>query len=191
MRVTRALGRRLGRVLPFLAGALAGAAAVRVVWGARRSRLSADPYGEAAGRGHPESPPSAAALAAGYETTDVSARDIARIMAVFAVGGFASVGLMLWGLGHLHQADMARAAGLTGVERTPITVPEPHLQADPQTELGALQVRQAALLHHYARLPAGLARIPIDRAMVLLVGTPMDPPGTVFASAAASGRSRP
>ncbi len=186
----RAIWRRVGRVLPFLAGALTGAAAVRLA-SARRPALAPDPLGELAGRGHPEAPPGAAALAAGFETDDANAVDIARIMAVFAISAIVSVGLMMWVLGKLHHADTAREAGLTAVERTPIDVPEPHLQADPQTELGLLQARQSKLLHSYAKLPGGLARIPIDRAMARLVGTPMDPPGTVFPPAPAQGHAKP
>lgn|GEM_PF-2326820 len=185
----RAIWRRVGRVLPFLAGALTGAAAVRLA-SARRPALAPDPFGELAGRGHPEGSPSAAALAAGFETDDANAGDIARIMAVFAISAIASVGLMLWWLGRLHHADATREAGLTDVERRPIEVPQPHLQADPYAELGMLQARQGKLLHSYMKLPGGLARIPIDRAMALLVGTPLDPPGTVFSPVPAAGSSK-
>jgi hypothetical protein len=71
--------------------------------------------------------------------------------------------------------------------------PEPRLQTSPRDDLRRLRAREEALLHGYAWVDrqAGVARIPIDRAIELLAArglpgaTPAAPtPGTADAGAA-------
>ena len=174
-------GERLRGILPFLAGAataFAGALLVRPGVGASSRQSPAatapDPFGKAFGRGNPGKPPSAASLTAGYETDDANARLLVGIIAVFALCAIAGIGLMVFYLSLLHQRDAARDTGLTAEQRVQTAPPLPHLQADPVGELAALQASQNALLLGYARLDDKTARIPIDRAMALIIGQSLD-----------------
>ena len=65
---------------------------------------------------------------------------------------------------------------LTAEQTTPITPPAPTLQGNPVEELAALHARESGLLTGYAwRNDAHTeARIPIERAMQLIVGHPLD-----------------
>jgi hypothetical protein len=159
-------------VLGILVGTAAGIGLARLF--APREGATVEDFGPLTGRGAPEGMPSPAALTAGYEPSDAVASDIAWIMAVFVGSALAAIALMVVLLHVWHGGDARRDAGLTAVQRITIATPEPHLQADPLGEIAGLQRREAALLHGTARLTATTARIPIERAMALMVGQPLD-----------------
>ena len=133
-----------------------------------------DPFGPQAGRGASQGPIDPASLEAGYETDDANARQLGRIMAVFAGSALFGIALMVFYLNVLHHRDAARELGLTNLQREQIDPPLPHLQANPIAELAGLQANQNRLLQGYATLDADTARIPIDRAMVLVTGESLD-----------------
>jgi hypothetical protein len=98
-----------------------------------------------------------------HEGYGVFARQLHWIAVIIAVCLVAIVWLMYrlattW-LGPLPRAPVA------GV------VPAPRLQSNPPAELAAMRAREQLLLHSYAWIDEGegIARIPIERAMELLV----------------------
>ena len=58
--------------------------------------------------------------------------------------------------------------GLSQLDRTP---PEPRLQTRPEVDLKAMRAEEDQILHRYGWVDegAGVARIPVDRAMQLLI----------------------
>ncbi len=151
----------------------------RAPFGHRRPGASMpDLLGVEGGRGGASTPPSTRALEAGFEVADADAGALWRVMGIFALSTIASVALMIFVLGRFHRDDAALEARLTAVEQTRIVPPAPNLQADPQGDLGRLRAREYGRLHQYAKLASGHARIPIERAMALLAGTKLDPPGS-------------
>jgi hypothetical protein len=76
----------------------------------------------------------------------------------------------VWGLyGRFERQDEARGRPAPVGEITP--VPEPRLQVNPQGDLEKIQAQETEILSTYAWIDRddGVARIPIDRAMQLLV----------------------
>ncbi|MDQ4074993.1 MAG: cytochrome c [Chloroflexota bacterium] len=107
----------------------------------------------------------------GYETSDFSVPTIAW----FTAGGVVLVILLLaaacaaFGLlaDRAAQADRPLSALATGELAEP---PPPRLQSAPQLDMAELRAREEALLGNYEVIDeeAGVARIPIDRAMELI-----------------------
>lgn len=113
----------------------------------------------------------------GYETEDVDVRNTWAI-----VGGLAlTVALVVAGLAYLQQRFAAAQRDglppLTQQQRTPLRPPAPNLQADPYRDIETLLRAEAERLNGYAYTDASRsrARIPIERAMTLTVGKPLDP----------------
>jgi hypothetical protein len=130
----------------------------------------------ATGRGRPIDPPSTAALSHGYETVDTNVRALVIIIVVsvaLIVGGLAGVFTMF---AAFVRHDRARAQTMTAEQKADIIPPEPHLQADPYRDLNAALMGQTQVLTTYGWADADhkQARIPIDRAMALVVGKPLD-----------------
>lgn len=130
----------------------------------------------ATGRGRPIDAPSATALTHGYETVDTNVRALVIIMAVsiaLIIGGLAAVFTMY---AAFSRHDRASAETMTAEQKAPIMPPEPHLQADPYRDLGAAVMEQTQALTTYGWADADhkQAHIPIDRAMALVVGKPLD-----------------
>jgi hypothetical protein len=113
----------------------------------------------------------------GYETTDAEARPI-----WIAAGGlvvsvaFVVVGISLM-YAWLHERDLANQKR-TRVDRVTAAVaetrpqfPEPRLQVAPQADLAGLRAREDGELKRYGWVDreAGVVRVPIERAMDLLV----------------------
>ena len=121
--------------------------------------------------------PDAGSLAAGYETHDMDAAGLARIIAGFAVTVAAAIGLMFWMIGFFVDRDLASRPPLTAQEQARIEPPGPQLQVHPFKDIATLRVREDRLLGSYAWLAPDhkQARIPIDRAMALVIGRPLDP----------------
>ncbi len=167
-------GVRARGVASFLAGAATALAGARLLAPRRAVPGAIDPFGTEMGKGKSQGAPDPRSLAAGYETDDANARQLGRIMAIFAGSALSGIVLMAILLNVLHHRDAARDVGLTVLQRAQVTPPLPHLQADPIGELGALQANQNQLLQGYATLDADTARIPIARAMVLVTGQSLD-----------------
>ena len=130
----------------------------------------------ATGRGRPIDAPSAAALAHGYETVDTNVRALVIIIAIsvaLIVGGLASVFAVY---ASFARHDRASAQAMTLEQKATIMPPEPHLQADPYRDLNAALMEQTQVLTTYGWVDADhkQARIPIDRAMALVIGKPLD-----------------
>ena len=153
------------------ATALAGA---RIFAPRAALRVHEDARGMRAAHGAPSDPPSAASLAAGYDVNDAAAGRLVWTMLIFAASAIIAVALMVLFLGLLRHQDTARDAALTPQQRVEAPPPLPHLQADPLDEMAAARTRQDAKLHGYARIDANTARIPIDRAMALVLGQSLD-----------------
>lgn len=115
----------------------------------------------------------------GHERSDVSISGIVKFGVGLAIAA-ALVHVALWGLFRWFQAREVKrdqpvppivAASL---RRTP---PEPRLEPDPLAPRAAAQAREDAILASYGWIDrkAGIARIPIDRAMELLVEKGLPP----------------
>ncbi len=123
------------------------------------------------------SPPSPEALKDGFEPRDANTRSIGTVMVVAVALIAASITGLFVLLGSFHRADRATPP-LTAQQRAPIAPPGPPLQANPQYDLASLGKRETGLLNTYQWLSPEhtAARIPIDRAMAMVVGRPLDPP---------------
>jgi hypothetical protein len=115
----------------------------------------------------------------GHETSDVSIRPIVK----FGIGlgvATALISVALWGLFRLYDREERKqdrplppmvAASLA---RTP---PEPRLEPDPLAPRRRIRAREDAVLTTYGWVDrrTGVVRIPIDRAMELLVERGLPP----------------
>lgn len=132
---------------------------------------------DASGRGAPQGPVNAPSLKAGYEVADTNVRVLVIIMVVsvaLMVGGVAAVFWMYAGFDrHFRAPD----ASMTVEQRAPIVPPLPHLQAEPFREIDATLLEQKRQLTTYGWGDPShkQAHIPIERAMRLVVGKPLDP----------------
>jgi hypothetical protein len=124
--------------------------------------------------------PAPSARRLGYEPKDVSARWIVGV----AVGGLLVLALsaaILYGLQRLYAA-----LHVVSVEPPPTVLerlepaPPPRLQAEPAQDFPTYRAREAAILDSYAWVDedAGVARIPIERAMALLAERGWPQPAT-------------
>ncbi len=112
----------------------------------------------------------------GYEVRDTRAGTLAIIMVVsVAIIGGSITGLFSL-IGHYRSVD-TRSAPLTPQQLAVIVPPGPHLQGHPLHDIAEERKRESDLLDHYAWIdPAHQrARIPIARALALVVGKPLDP----------------
>ena len=163
------------------AAMVAGGVAVAVRFavpapGARRTGESRAAEGEETGRGRHGTPASRSALIAGHETADMNVRTMARVLvSLGSIAGF--MVLLMIGFESLVIPPRERGqASLTVQQTTHPAPPAPNLQSDPVPELDRLNAAENQLLNHYARIDADHARIPIDRAMSLIIGRSLDPP---------------
>lgn len=146
-----------------------------------------------AGRGKRRGPINAPSLAAGYEVADTDVRALAIIMVVsvtLVVIGLATVFRMYASFDrHFQAADTS----LTAEQRAPIVPPLPHLQAQPFRDIDAMLMEQKRRLTSYGwDSPAGQrAHIPIERAMLLMVGKPLDKTAQGAAEAGSSEMAAP
>jgi hypothetical protein len=138
-----------------------------------------------------------AGVVRGHERRDVNLRVI--LITLFIMGVTAIViHTCLWFLMRAYAANPAEALEKAAADaRGPQTPPEPRLQVSPPSDLGEVRRAETAALSTYGWTDrgAGFARIPIDRAMDLLVqrGLPRTPPpakpGTVVRGGATSPAS--
>lgn len=93
---------------------------------------------------------------------DLDVRLILRIMGLL-VAGLIVAAAALWGLFRV----LSEGPPLT----EPVPIPKPRLQVAPARELEALRAAEDAVLNSYGWVDreAGIVRVPIERAMELLV----------------------
>lgn len=128
--------------------------------------------------GTPGTPPSAEALAHGWEPKDISAHGVTIVLGIIAATTALVIGivfLMVWRFDVHREAVLSR---LTAEETAQIMPPAPHLQQDPFADLAREKSREARLLTEYGWINSAhtLAHIPIDRAMALSIGKSLDAP---------------
>jgi hypothetical protein len=137
---------------------------------------------------HTEEPGARTAPGTGHETSDVSIRGIVR----FGIGlGIATavISLAMWGLFRFFAARQDRREELVSpmvaanLRRTPSG---PRLEPNPLAPRRAAQARENAVLESYGWVDpnTGIARIPIDRAMELLVQRGLPPSKPILPPAA-------
>jgi hypothetical protein len=110
----------------------------------------------------------------GYERSDVAVKWVFGFIAALFLGGIALHFVIAWQLERLRkQSPPADQWARTGQVRSLDLVQQkvPRLQISPPAELQAFREREEAQLHSYGWInrTAGVARIPIERAMNLLV----------------------
>ncbi len=166
------LARLAGRAA-LVAGSVAMAVRVTVPRVEQSAGRTSDD-GENEGRGRHSTPASRASVLAGHETEDMSARTMARVLVSLAGVAVVMVFLMLGFERLIIPPREHRFATLPPQETQHPPPPAPNLQSDPVADLTRLNGTADELLNHYARIDADHARIPIDRAMALTVGRPLD-----------------
>jgi hypothetical protein len=124
---------------------------------------------------------------AGYETGDMTPRQIAGAAAALFVGLALSLGVVAGAAAWLNHSE--RQPPATALETQPITPPWPRLEVNGRNARQVVEATAQRRLQGYAWVDrqAGTARIPIERAMQLLAarGWP-DKPG-----AAPAGQGAP
>jgi len=129
------------------------------------------------GRGEPTVPPDSKAASLGYETEDISAAMVGRILGGFAATVVVSVTLLFVMIHFFRGADNAGQPALTAQQSADIVPPGPRLQSDPYRDLRDQHGAEEQKLAGYAWAdPAHTrVRIPIDRAMALVAGRSLEP----------------
>ena len=127
-------------------------------------------------RGHHTVSPSAEAKHAGHETTDIDVRGVAFILAGFAATAALVVGIVFVMIWHFHVSQHQSWARLTPQEITHVAPPPPRLEVNPLAVIQRHVAEQQHLLTSYGWTSAdhATARIPIARAMALIVGKSLD-----------------
>lgn len=136
--------------------------------------------------------PPSASVEHGHELRDIRARPIVYAGIGLAVAGLTVLLLMLLVLNLLasraskESAPASPLAGAYGLKAPP----QPRLQTEPRGDLAQLRAAEDATLHGYGWVDrqAGIVRIPIERAIDLVVNTYADniPRGAVGVSPAVS-----
>ncbi len=130
--------------------------------------------------------PDPAAIRQGHERRDISV----RVVAWFAVGLVVSTAIIyvaVVGLYHLFESYHPSPDAPSRIALHPhMLAPQPQLQVNPALDLQAFQAAEETKLHRYGWIDKskGIVRIPIERAMDLIVerGLPTRGPGTRNAS---------
>ena len=128
------------------------------------------------GRGRHAGSPSRDAHRAGHETLDMSAPVMLRYFAVLAVVAVAAV-LGMAELRHRAASSQQRSQATLTVQQTSHPKPPgPGLQADPLQEITQFRQAQTASVDQYGWVDPGhtRARVPVDRAMALMVGRELE-----------------
>lgn len=168
--------RKATRTLRWAAAAAVLAAGGVTLFERLRIRHSDKPVALATGRGRPIDPPSAASLAHGYETVDTNVRALVTIIAVSVALIVVGLAVVFTTYASFSRNDRASAATMTLEQKAAIIPPEPHLQAEPYRDLNAALMEQTQVLTTYGWADADHkhAHIPIERAMALIAGKPLD-----------------
>ncbi len=140
------------------------------------SATVAEPFGEQTGHGNPATPPSRQARQARHETSDMSGRLMVRLVAGLGlVMALAIVGMVGVQRVMRSRADHAQPP-VTAEQLVQPPPPGPNLQANPVPDLATLRAAESRLLDNYAWITPdhARARIPVARAMTLIVGRKLD-----------------
>ena len=119
--------------------------------------------------------------AVSYEPSQADLHVVLAFLAALALAA-ALVLLVLWGMfGYFRTAERGPLPS-PRMYTSPPSVPQPQLQPDPVADYNVYRLSSAEILQSYGWVDqkAGIARIPIDKAMDLLVerGLPWHAPGT-------------
>ena len=139
--------------------------------------------------------PGAEAAARGYEVADVPVRRVA--VALVAILGSLILTMAVLGVFYRFELDGEHQARpeAPALARIPVVPPEPSLLADQAAQRQAIEAAAAARLSSYGWTDrdAGIAHIPIARAMAILAerGWPEVPTGQGGAAARPVDRPRP
>ena len=104
----------------------------------------------------------------GHEPDNLAVRSVLGLAGILLAGLLivfaAAYGLVSW-------YEHITPGATRGTETPSVAVPMPHLQVYPQLDLAAQRAAKQHLLQEYAWIdrPAGRVRIPIDRAMELML----------------------
>ncbi|MDP4005711.1 hypothetical protein [Methylobacterium sp. NEAU K] len=114
----------------------------------------------------------------GHETRDVNVRNTALVMAGLALSALAVVGTMVWLMGAFSASQRRALPALTPQQTARLMPPAPNLQANPYADIDRARAEASARLSGYGyRDPDRTrARIPVGRAMELIVGRSLDAP---------------
>ena len=118
-----------------------------------------------------------------YEPSEADLRVVLVFLAALALAS-ALILLVLWGMFGYFRSQSAERGPLPSphMYTSPPNVPQPQLQPDPVADYNVYRVSAGELLHSYGWVDqkAGIARIPIDKAMDLVAerGLPWKAPGT-------------
>lgn len=125
----------------------------------------------------PTRTPQAAPETPGHERSDVHAGATGLIMLGLALAVALSIAAVFLLDRFVTAGQRAGLPPTTAEQRRPIRPPAPNLQAKPYDDIDRLQARETGALSAYAYRDAARtrARIPLDRAMALTVGRPLDP----------------
>ncbi len=112
-------------------------------------------------------------VAPGHETRDIDARRLGLLSAVLAALVVVAMAAMFWVFNHFAAREAARQpAGATMAARSEVRFPpEPRLQVSARDDLRRLRAEEDAILGGYgwSDREKGLVRIPIERAMEIVV----------------------
>ena len=141
--------------------------------GRTRRRTERGTSGKVA-RGARGTPPSVAARGAGHEMADMSGPLMARLLLGLGLTVAVVITLMVFYVRSLSPA--ANGPALTAQQTAAIQPPAPNLQATPLEDINDLRHRDEALLDNYAWADPDhtRARIPLSRAMALVVGRSLE-----------------
>ncbi len=155
--------------------AAAGALTAAGVMAGRRTPVEAG--AGITGRGRPSHPVNRRVREAGFEPEDMSARGAALVIAGWITMVIVVVGGLLFLLSFYIHQDRAESPHVTAQTGAAVVPPGPRLQADPPRDLAALREHEGQVLNNYALLPddATHVRVPLSRAMELVVGHSLDP----------------
>jgi hypothetical protein len=113
----------------------------------------------------------------GYEPADVNIRGVLGVALGWSIFVALAAGALI-GLNQLFET-LRPPVETSPLARVEIQPPEPRLEANPQVTLDRVRARENQLLNGFGWVDrdAGIARIPIDRAMAILAqrGWPPEP----------------
>lgn len=112
----------------------------------------------------------------GFETEDVHVGRTWLVIAGLTLTVALTIGGLGWMMRSLAASQRATLPPLTRRQTAKLTPPKPNLQPTPYADIEKTLADEAARLDGYAYLDASRerARIPIERAMSLVVGKPLD-----------------
>ena|ERR1043166_1390555 len=115
-----------------------------------------------------ESEPSAKSIEAGYELSDLRAKNIALFALILSVTIALVILVTYWLAQHFHEAQVSGPAISYPQGREP--VPRPRFWVTPTEQLKAMRTEEDKILQSYGWTDKqkGIARIPIEQAMELL-----------------------